>query len=152
MLCNPGPGGCIRGEISLIGSGDIPSRSRRLRRSSISARLAALKSPEPSCAVPGSAATNLSSSGDVCTDVLKTPKRPSIFLLVRSLEIGGAERQLSQLALGLQKRRHPVQIGVFYHRGPLASELARAQIPVFDLAKRGRWDLIGFLFRLRRVL
>jgi glycosyltransferase involved in cell wall biosynthesis len=90
-------------------------------------------------------------SDDVHANGLTT-RKPSIFLLVRSLDTGGAERQLTQLALGLRERQHRVQVGVFYQGGPLASELERAEIPIFDLGKRGRWDLIGFLFRLRRVL
>ena len=76
----------------------------------------------------------------------------SIFLLVRSLEIGGAERQLTQLAMGLHRRGHDVRVGVFYRRGPLVGELERAGIPIMDLAKNGRWDLVAFLIRLRRQI
>jgi glycosyltransferase involved in cell wall biosynthesis len=76
----------------------------------------------------------------------------SIFLLVRSLELGGAERQLAQLACGLIQRGQQVQVGAFYKRGPLISELERAGVRVVDLAKRGRWDLVTFGLRLRRAL
>lgn len=76
----------------------------------------------------------------------------SVFLLVRSLDIGGAERQLTELALGLKRGGVDVAVGVFYDGGPLAAELDRAGVPIFDLAKRGRWDLAGFLVRLRRLL
>lgn len=76
----------------------------------------------------------------------------SIFLLVRSLETGGAERQLTQLAIGLHHRGHDVRVGVFYRRGPLARELERAGIVIIDLKKNGRWDLVGFLIRLRHQI
>jgi len=80
-------------------------------------------------------------------------KRPvSIFLLVRSLELGGAERQLVLLATGLHERGYRVQVAVFYKRGPLVEELDRAGVAIIDLGKRGRWDLIGFVWRLRQVL
>lgn len=78
--------------------------------------------------------------------------RCSIFLLVRSLGAGGAERQLVHLALGLKERGHVVRVGVFYKEGPLLPELENSQIPVVDLGKKGRWDLLGFLFRVRRAI
>ena len=76
----------------------------------------------------------------------------SVFLLVRSLDIGGAERQLTELALGLKRNGVKVAVGVFYGGGPLTAVLDQANVPIFDLAKRGRWDLAGFLIRLRRLL
>jgi glycosyltransferase involved in cell wall biosynthesis len=80
------------------------------------------------------------------------PNRCSIFLLVRTLGAGGAERQLVQLALGLKERGHLVRVGVFYKEGPLVADLESKDIPVIDLGKKGRWDLFGFLFRVRRVI
>lgn len=76
----------------------------------------------------------------------------SILLLVRSLETGGAERQLVQLALGLRKRGHTVRVGVFYRRGPLAAELEREGIEIVDLRKTGRWDLVRFYIRTVKAL
>ncbi len=46
-----------------------------------------------------------------------------IAFLTRSLEYGGAERQLTVLASELARRRHTVEVGVFYPGGPLESEL-----------------------------
>jgi glycosyltransferase involved in cell wall biosynthesis len=83
---------------------------------------------------------------------LRGTPRISVFLLVRSLEIGGAERQLVQLALGLHERGHNVHVGLFYRRGALLAELEHAGIPVIDVAKKGRWDLVGFLIRLRKLV
>lgn len=76
----------------------------------------------------------------------------SIFLLARSLETGGAERQLVQLAIGLKQRGHPVHVGVFYKRGPLIDDLERNSVPIVDLGKKGRWDLLRFAFRVRGVV
>jgi len=76
----------------------------------------------------------------------------SIFLLIRSLNVGGSERQLVHLALGLQRRGHRVTVGVFYGGGLLAAELEQSGVPVVNLAKRGRWDLLGFLVRVRRAI
>jgi glycosyltransferase involved in cell wall biosynthesis len=80
------------------------------------------------------------------------PKRLSVFLLIRSLETGGAERQLTYLASGLQERGFRVTVGTFYRRGPLVDELERSGIPVIDLRKRGRGDIFGFLFRASRAV
>jgi glycosyltransferase involved in cell wall biosynthesis len=76
----------------------------------------------------------------------------SIFLLVRSLGAGGAERQLVQLALGLKEHGHVVRVGVFYKEGPLLLDLESGEIPVVDLGKKGRWDLLGFLFRVKQAI
>lgn len=76
----------------------------------------------------------------------------SIFLLIRSLNIGGAERQLVELARGLRKRECRVTVATFYSPEPLGAELERAAIPVVDLRKTGRWDTIGFSRRLWRAI
>lgn len=71
----------------------------------------------------------------------------SIFLLSRSLEVGGAERQLVALAKGLSERGNSVTIALFYRTGDLLSELEGTDVRVVDLRKTGRWDLAGFLGR-----
>ena len=71
-----------------------------------------------------------------------------ILFLTRALNVGGAERQLVALALGLLKRGHEVAVAVFYPDGVLEGELKEAGIPILSLAKRGRWDVVGFLLRL----
>lgn len=71
----------------------------------------------------------------------------SILLLVRSLEAGGAERQLVELARGLHQRGYKVTVAVFYNRGSLLDDLQSVGVPVIDLRKRGRWDMAGFLVR-----
>ena len=74
-------------------------------------------------------------------------KRISVVLLARSLEVGGAERQLVGLARGLRERGHLVKIVLFYRRGALLADLEGSGIPIVDLRKAGRWDIVRFLLR-----
>ncbi len=75
-----------------------------------------------------------------------------IILLCRSLEVGGAERQIVELAKGLSRRGHEVSVAVFYDGGPLTSELDRAGIRIHALRKAGRWDVLGFWLRLVKLV
>src|SRR3977135_3267484 len=75
-----------------------------------------------------------------------------IVFLPRSLNYGGAERQLVALAIGLAARGHALTVGVFYAAGPLEKELHEAGIAVRVLDKRGRWDTFSFLWRLIQFL
>lgn len=77
---------------------------------------------------------------------------PVALFLTRSLNRGGAERQLVTLVLGLKRLGWTVSLACFYAGGPLQREVEEAGIPVFDLAKRGRWDVVGFLWRLGRLV
>lgn len=72
--------------------------------------------------------------------------------LIRSLDIGGAERQLVALARGLRARGREVRVLTFYPGGALRTELEEAGVEVQDLRKRGRWDILPFLGRLFRAL
>ena len=47
----------------------------------------------------------------------------NIMFLIRSLEVGGAERQLASLARGLQEAGHDVSVVVFYPGGKLEADL-----------------------------
>jgi glycosyltransferase involved in cell wall biosynthesis len=71
-----------------------------------------------------------------------------VVFLVRSLNYGGAERQLLLLAKGMDKNRFEPVVLCFYGGGPLQSELLQAGIRVISLNKRNRWDVAGFLWRL----
>ena len=75
----------------------------------------------------------------VCTHVL---------FLVRSLERGGGERQLVELAQGLARQGLRVSVAVMYGGGALEGELAGSPVTVMNLRKEGRWDGPGFLRRL----
>lgn len=75
-----------------------------------------------------------------------------ILFLARSLNYGGAERQLTVLARGLRRRGHTVAVALFYPEGNLRTELAEDGIEVVSLDKRGRWDTAAFLLRLVRTV
>lgn len=75
-----------------------------------------------------------------------------ITFLTRSLNSGGAERQLAVLATGLHERGHRVLVIPFYSGGPLRPELIEARVSVRSPEKSGRWDLAGFLWRLTKLL
>lgn len=63
-----------------------------------------------------------------------------ILLFIRSLGVGGAERQLVTLARAMRSQGMDVAVMTLYD-GPLRAALTEAKVPVFHLAKRGRWDL-----------
>jgi glycosyltransferase involved in cell wall biosynthesis len=77
-----------------------------------------------------------------------------ICFLIRELTHGGAERQLVALAKGLRARGHAVSVVVYYYYSgePLENELLEAGVRIRSLQKRGRWDLLAFLFQLGRVM
>jgi glycosyltransferase involved in cell wall biosynthesis len=71
-----------------------------------------------------------------------------IALIIRSLDHGGAERQLLALAKALDKTRFSATILTFYPGGVLEKDLAGCGIRLISLNKGGRWDLPRFLSRL----
>ena len=75
-----------------------------------------------------------------------------IFLLIRALSVGGAERQVVQLANALAERGNPVGLVTLYDKGPLEQAIDGRGVRRFSLAKGGRWDLVLPLFRLVRLL
>ena len=75
-----------------------------------------------------------------------------ILLLCRSLGVGGTERQLVILAKGLHQQGHEVTVMVFYANGALEKELHESGIPVFDLRKSWRWDVLPFFVRAVHVV
>lgn len=86
----------------------------------------------------------------MCLAVVQPPE--TILFLCRSLERGGAERQLVVLATALARRGHTVSVTVLYGGGALEAELAMAGVRCIHLNKRGRWDVLPFLFHLGRLL
>ncbi len=75
-----------------------------------------------------------------------------ILFLARSLDGGGAERQLVTLAVGLRERGHEVSIAAFYSGGELETQARNAGVAILSLGKRGRWDVVGFAWRLLKTL
>jgi glycosyltransferase involved in cell wall biosynthesis len=76
----------------------------------------------------------------------------SIFFLARSLDRGGAERQLVVLAKGLASRGRGVAVVVFFGGGAYEPELVSAGVRIVHLDKKGRWDVLPFLNRLIGLL
>ena len=73
--------------------------------------------------------------------------------LIRSLDRGGAQRQIITLAKGLPKDRFAVTVITFYDGGALWSELQGAPgVRLLSLHKRGRWDTVAFLGRMWRTI
>ena len=79
-------------------------------------------------------------------------KRRRIVFLIRSLDLGGAQRQLIELASALHRSNWHVQVLVFYGGGELEADLLKRGVRVQSLAKSGRWDIVGFSYRLLRSL
>jgi glycosyltransferase involved in cell wall biosynthesis len=76
-----------------------------------------------------------------------------VLFLIRSLETGGAERQLVELVKGLDKSRFAVTVATFYGGGELRPDIEGLDgVRLESLEKRGRWDIPRFLFRLWRLL
>ena len=71
-----------------------------------------------------------------------------ILFLARSLEVGGAERQLVALATGLHQKGHHILVVTLYRGGPLEHDLKNAGITVINVNQAGRWALFLFLHRL----
>jgi glycosyltransferase involved in cell wall biosynthesis len=71
-----------------------------------------------------------------------------VVFLIRSLNRGGTERQLATLARLLDRNRFDLTVLTFYEGGYFAREILDNDVPVISLRKRGRWDVIGFFWRL----
>jgi glycosyltransferase involved in cell wall biosynthesis len=76
----------------------------------------------------------------------------NIMFLIRALGRGGAERQLTVLAKGLQSRGHQVTVAVLYGGGDFEVELVKSGVNIIDLKKKGFWDALGFFSRFFKVL
>ncbi len=75
-----------------------------------------------------------------------------VLFLLRALDHGGTQRQVVTLATALVATGHAVLIVSFYGGGALEAEARSAGVDVRSLAKRGRWDVLGFLRRLARLV
>jgi glycosyltransferase involved in cell wall biosynthesis len=76
-----------------------------------------------------------------------------VAFLIHSLQAGGAERQLAALARNLDATEFSATIVTFYAGGQLVADLqCGSQVRVLSAHKRGRWDVIGFLWRLWKIV
>ena len=73
-----------------------------------------------------------------------------ITFLIRALNLGGAQSQMVLLAQELRKRGHEVSVIAFYD-GVHKPALLASGVTVHTL-KRGRWDVLGFLWRLVKLV
>ncbi|HYI96618.1 MAG TPA: glycosyltransferase [Bryobacteraceae bacterium] len=76
----------------------------------------------------------------------------TILFLIRSLDCGGAERQLTLLARRLSESRHHVSIAVMYSGGVREQDLANSGVRLVDLKKRSQFDMVDVVVRLRRLI
>jgi glycosyltransferase involved in cell wall biosynthesis len=76
-----------------------------------------------------------------------------VCFLIRQLNLGGAQRQLLELAKGLDRTKFEITILTFYDGGIYAAPAQQLEgVRYRSLHKRGRWDLFGFVRRLVRRL
>jgi glycosyltransferase involved in cell wall biosynthesis len=81
-------------------------------------------------------------------DMMPSPYR--LLFVIRALDIGGAQRQLVELLKGLDPVEFTAAVAVLYPGGVLEEELrGLPHVSIVPLEKRGRWDIVGFLWRLR---
>jgi len=73
-----------------------------------------------------------------------------VAFLIRSLDRGGAERQLVELAVRLPRDRFAVTVLTFYGGGALEPMLEGTGVELVCLEKAGRWDVARFLRRTWR--
>jgi glycosyltransferase involved in cell wall biosynthesis len=80
-------------------------------------------------------------------------KKIHLFFLIRSLNVGGTERQLIELVKGLDSNHFDITVGLFYNEGALIEEIkSMPWIHVVSLNKSGRWDIIRFVLRFIKLL
>ncbi|ELS03858.1 glycosyltransferase [Xenococcus sp. PCC 7305] len=78
--------------------------------------------------------------------------KKKLVFLISDLTYGGAQRQLLALAKAIDKEIFEVYVLHYYPDGPLEQDLKDAEVILSCITKKGRWDLIGFYWRLLRYL
>lgn len=75
-----------------------------------------------------------------------------ILFLIRSLNVGGAERQLLTLVDSLDKASYDPVIVMFYPGGTLLPEFEKRGLRVVAAGKSRRWDILSFLSNLAKII
>ncbi|MFC1883606.1 glycosyltransferase [Thermodesulfobacteriota bacterium] len=75
-----------------------------------------------------------------------------IAFLIRSLDDGGAQRQLIYLSKGLAREGHNILVCSFYAGGAFEDDLKSSGVAVHTLGKSNRWDLISFFYSLVKLI
>src|SRR5260370_40351173 len=79
-------------------------------------------------------------------------ERMKVLFFIRSMVVGGSQRQLAMLARGLAARGHDVAVVGFYTGSEIDVFRQDTSVRVLSLSKSGRWDAVAPLLRLRRLL
>ena len=74
-----------------------------------------------------------------------------ILQLIPTLDRSGAEKQMVLLAAGLPRDQFTVEVATLTRLGPLEQDLRAAGIPIHQIAKRGKLDVLA-LRRLTRLM
>ena len=75
-----------------------------------------------------------------------------IVFLVRSMGVGGAQRQLCVLCRELMARGNEVVVLLYYGGEPFEAQLRELGVRIVDLEKRQRWRNFTFFRRLVRTV
>jgi glycosyltransferase involved in cell wall biosynthesis len=75
-----------------------------------------------------------------------------VLFLIRSLNIGGAEKQLLTLVRGIDRTAIEPVIVTFYAEGELLPEFNRLKLRMYSAEKGGRWDIIHFVLKLIKII
>jgi glycosyltransferase involved in cell wall biosynthesis len=78
-------------------------------------------------------------------------ERIRLLIVIPTLEIGGAERQITLLLKRLDRSRYDLALACCRFRGHLAADVPE-DVSVYDLGKKTRWDFPLLIVRLGRVL
>lgn len=90
----------------------------------------------------------LDGSSLFCVDAVaeRASAAMKLLFLIRSLHVGGAERQIVGLVNEMARRGHETHVAVFYTGGIFEQDLD-SSVRLHGLGKSGRWDLVGFFYR-----
>ena len=75
-----------------------------------------------------------------------------VLFFIRSLHLGGAERQLVYLTKSLKSNGHDIAVLTMYSGGIFESDLRGVGIEIFSLEKKSRWDLVRPIFRMSQLV
>ena len=75
-----------------------------------------------------------------------------IFFLIRSLHIGGAERQLFNLCVGMKKKNHSITIITFYNGGEIEKKLKEFNITIISINKKNKYNNIYPIFKIYKLI
>ncbi len=80
------------------------------------------------------------------------PRPVQWLFLIRSLDHGGSQRQLVELLKGMSKRNTSLALVTFYEGGAFQRDLEGADVPIYSLDKKRRWDILTPLYRLLKLV